>query len=61
MTAATAFAFDLAAGGDFDSFAQTLMSFLFRHLANSFKITYLKQLENVKPVIYVICSRWSIL
>ncbi len=37
VTTARALAFDLAARSDFDSFTQTLMGLLFRHLANSFK------------------------
>jgi hypothetical protein len=41
MTAAGASAFEPAGGGDFDSFGQTLVGFLFRHLTDSFKITYL--------------------
>ena len=43
MAAAGALVPDLAAGGNFDSFAQALVGFLFWHLANSFKIIYLKQ------------------
>ena len=42
MTATRALAFDLAGRGDFDSFGQTLVGFLFRHLTDSFKRTYLK-------------------
>jgi hypothetical protein len=42
MTATRALAFDLAGSGDFDSFGQTLMGFLFRHLAGPFKRSYLK-------------------
>jgi len=34
---------DLAGSGNFDSFAQPLVGLLFWHLANSFKIIYLKQ------------------
>jgi len=52
VTSASPFAFDLAACSNFDPFTQTLMGFLFRHLANSFKIIHLKQPENVKPVFY---------
>jgi len=43
VAAAGALVPDLAAGGNFDSFAQSLVGFLFWHLANSFKIIYLKQ------------------
>jgi hypothetical protein len=32
-------AFQPAGRGDFDSFGQTLVGFLFRHLTDSFKIT----------------------
>jgi hypothetical protein len=42
VAAAGAFVPNPAAGGNFDSFAQALVSFLFRHLTKSFKIIYLK-------------------
>jgi len=38
VAAAGAFVPDPAAGGNFNSFAQPFMGFLFRHLANSFKV-----------------------
>jgi len=48
MTATRAFVFDLAGSGDFDSFGQTLMSFLFWHLAGPVKS------KNANAVIYFI-------
>jgi len=42
VAAARAPAFELAARSDFDSFAQTLMAFLFRHLLYSFKYSIWK-------------------
>jgi len=48
VAAAGALVPDLAAGGNFDSFAQSLMGFLFWHLANSFKIIYLRQFGKYK-------------
>jgi len=42
MSAAGLFVLDLAGGGDFNSFTQPLMAFLFRHLRYSFELTQLK-------------------
>ena len=39
MTAAAATSSDFTGSGDFDSFAQTLMGFLFWHLIGSFPAT----------------------
>jgi len=44
MTAASALVFDLAGSGNFDSFLQALMGFLFWHLTSSFK-------KNVREII----------
>jgi hypothetical protein len=51
MTATAAPSADFTGSGDFDSFAQTLMSFLFWHLIDSL---------NIRAVIYSICICWSI-
>jgi len=48
MTATRALALDLTGSGYFDSFGQTLMGFLFRHLAGSLKS------KNANLSIYVI-------
>jgi hypothetical protein len=40
MTTTGAFVPDLAGSGNLDSFFQSLMGFLFRHLANSLKTTF---------------------
>ena len=48
MTAAGAPALDLTRSGDFDSFGQPFMSFLFRHLAYPLKS------KNANMAIYVI-------
>jgi hypothetical protein len=37
MAATSSFVLYLSGSGNFDSFTQALMSFLFRHLTNSFK------------------------
>jgi hypothetical protein len=47
MTATAASSADFTGSSDFDSFAQTLMGFPFRHLIDSL---------NIKVVIYSICS-----
>jgi hypothetical protein len=47
MTATAAPAFESAGSGNFDPFAQPLMSFLFRHLTGSFKT-----IEKVLPLQY---------
>lgn len=54
MPATTAFVPDFAGSSNFESFAQALMAFLFRHLINSFKIIYPKQSNDINPVLYVI-------
>jgi hypothetical protein len=51
MTAADAMSEDFTGSGNFDSFAQTLMGFLFWHLIGSL---------NIKGVIYSIWGPWSI-
>jgi hypothetical protein len=48
MSAARAFVLDFTGSGNFNSFTQSLMGFLFRHSANSFKKTYLKQSKKYK-------------
>jgi len=48
MTAAGTFMADFAFRGNLDSFAQTLMGFMFRHLFSPFKILNLKDPENTK-------------